>query len=400
MNEQQTYAGKAFSIEGVCTLNSPLHVASPVGARLDDRGRVIAGDNGKPLTRTMIEPMVGRDGQPVDVPFFPANDLRGRLRRQARDVVVDIVGKVSLNAHHGMSCGAVTGRPAKGNSVDINELRRNLDHVFLGLYGGGPRMVPSAYSVEDMLPIVGALVGDDDHPAQIPARYADRVPTSRYSSREEPRAVSNPNELLAYRHIFRVDDLIRASDTNLLAQVINLQEASEEWQGRLSTNRAAVGKAKDAKEKARADAKASGRKASVVALEPGESKLSIATMSAVEVIISGTPMFFRATVRPHNDAQFGLFLLSLAGLANAQNLGGWGRTGFGRFTPELTVYGRDGHVLGTALRQDPESKLWVPGEAFEAVAALAEETIGQITPESLDTVFFEEATDAAEDEAA
>ena len=90
-----------------------------------------------------------RANRSPEVPVFRANDLRGRLRRFAADVIFGKLlkrdQKISLEAYHGMTCGAVTGRPTP--DLDFALAIKSGIHPFLGLFGGGPRMVRSSLQI-------------------------------------------------------------------------------------------------------------------------------------------------------------------------------------------------------------------------------------------------------------
>jgi len=75
-----------------------------------------------------------RANRSPEVPVFRANDLRGRLRRFAADVIFGKLlkrdQKISLEAYHGMTCGAVTGQPTPG--LDFDLAIKSGVHPFLG----------------------------------------------------------------------------------------------------------------------------------------------------------------------------------------------------------------------------------------------------------------------------
>jgi CRISPR type IV-associated protein Csf2 len=154
-----------IEIQCVLTLNSPLHVADPAShyASVDSRYPVAASKAPQgffPCTATQKMRIHSRDQdslhKPTQVPFIPANSIRGRLRRCAASIIFDVLRdrgeQLSIGAYHGMSCGAVTGQPAKG--LPFSYIQQARQHPFLGVFGGGPRLVPSAMTLGTAFPVV------------------------------------------------------------------------------------------------------------------------------------------------------------------------------------------------------------------------------------------------------
>jgi CRISPR type IV-associated protein Csf2 len=81
-------------------------------------------------------------------------------------------------------------------------------------------------------------------------------------------------------------------------------------------------------------------------------------MVSVQSIIPGTELYFRLDMSDTlTPAQTGLMLTSLVALLNEQALGGWVRTGFGRFKAEhfaLTLDGEQVAVIQRGAKGDYE----------------------------------------------
>jgi len=82
------------------------------------------------------------------IPVIPANSIRGALRRSATDIIVESLKakgqKLSFDAAHTMLCGSSSQNISP--SISISETIDSAKNVFVGLVGGGPRMVWSSYS--------------------------------------------------------------------------------------------------------------------------------------------------------------------------------------------------------------------------------------------------------------
>jgi CRISPR type IV-associated protein Csf2 len=105
--------------------------------------------------------------------------------------------------------------------------------------------------------------------------------------------------------------------------------------------------------------------------------MSIDAMSAIEVLAAGIHMhakFDFAEELPEHQVGFGM--LCIMDLVNKNQLGGWGRNGFGTYEPNLNVYS-DGEDLGPLLKESKrgyeihEQNASFVDAAEDAVAALS-----------------------------
>lgn len=289
------------------TLTSPLHVAFPDNK--DDRN--VCHTTKKPIVDIGIE----ASNRTTLVPYFPANGLRGGLRRKAAARVMERLcqgeSRVPASLYLGLTCGASSGSPDQ-TALSIEEVLRARRNAYMGLFGGGARLLQSAYRVSDINPVIDLTVKT----GVVPAICADRVmarPSKEPGGQQTylaaweltPNLNGQPFGLL---NLIRVDDVYRVMRDDEIARFIKSPTES------VAEHQAAVGMNKGE------------RKAGAA------SKEDVANMMAFETVAAGTPMHFRVTLAPDaSEAQAGLLLLSLADLIQENSLGGFGRIDCGRF---------------------------------------------------------------------
>ena len=341
-----------YVIRGILRLTSPLHIAAPRKETVDpDTDRLLpSGERGivvVPATKYRL-PMFVRGSQATgvdaiedlgsprgsafaDVPVIPANDLRGRLRRCAARKVFDVLlarnEQISLDAYHGMTCGAVTGSP--NGRLTFAEAAQAARHSFLGLFGGGPKMVRSALQVSTGWPILASTIFagvlSEDLQAEVPCPM-------------------NSEWLLTQRLFFRrIDDAIRFTDGHAQTVVRDFGPEVTRWIESVSAVKKAreSGGGKTGKGKARrAQANASSEEAVSPAVggvedasSPPPDRLQLQGFNAIEFVVPGTRFFleFHLEEAQMKSGGLGLFLHALREFVLQQNLGGWTKNGFGRF---------------------------------------------------------------------
>ena len=339
-----------YVIRGILRLTSPLHIAAPRKETVDpDTDRLLpSGERGimvVPATKYRL-PMFVRGSQAIgvhaigevdiprgsafaDVPVIPANDLRGRLRRFAARKVFDVLlarnEQISLDAYHGMTCGAVTGSP--NGRLTFAEAAQAARHSFLGLFGGGPKMVRSALQVSTGWPILASTIFagvlSEDLQAEVPCPM-------------------NSEWLLTQRLFFRrIDDAIRFTDGYAQTVVRDFGPEVTRWIESVSEVKKARASAggKTGKAKARRAVTPSTEEASVTVIEgvenppPTPNRLQLQGFNAIEFVVPGTRFFldFHLEESQMRSGGLGLFLHALREFVLQQNLGGWTKNGFGRF---------------------------------------------------------------------
>ena len=344
-----------YAVRGILRLTSPLHIASARKESVDpDTDRLVPsherGIMVVPVTKYRLPMFLGqledvevpRGPAFVDVPVIPANDLRGRLRRLAARMVFDALlardEKISLDAYHGMTCGAVTGSP--GGRLTFEEAIQASHHPFLGLFGGGPRLVRSALQVSTGWPILASTI----QAGVLPEDLRPEVPCPLGSE-----------WLLTQRLFFRrVDDAIGFTDGYAQTVIKDFGPEVTRWIESVSAAKKArkTAGAKRAKSKMH-------RKSGTddPALEPSgdaelakdqdvplPSRLQLQGFNALEYVIPGTRFYleFRLDETRIGKAGVGLFLQALRQFVIEQNLGGWTKNGFGRFEVAQLIFEQPG----------------------------------------------------------
>ena len=331
-----------YTIEGVLKLTSPLHVASPgtryveldtlhIANKEPDKNKQYTGITATtvyPVAITEEDELEGPHPSPVkerdddtkkvnrslEVPVFPANDLRGRLRRLAADVIFGNLRernqKISLEAYHGMTCGAVTGQPTPGLSFDL-AIKSGV-HPFLGLFGGGPRLVRSSLQISSAWAITSMTL----KAGVVPNRY-------------ESDRVTDDWRLLKPLFFRRVDDALEFCSGTASLTVQNYSESIARW------------------------LKDEGSQSADGGMEMVRSKLQIRRFSAIQYVVPGTRFHFDARIDTSRTglASLGLLIHALARFATKQCIGGWVRNGFGRFETGLSLVLPDGGRLPVLVRQ-------------------------------------------------
>jgi len=342
------------------TTTSPWHVAFPGNAETNPA-------TGKNVASTLKKKM-GRSR----VPYFTANGVRGALRRHARDILLPYItqtsGPVSTDLFNGLSCGASTGSPdSSPNSVE--ELARGSEHIYMGLFGGGARLLAGRLQVSDI-----NIVCEESLSRRIVAisREQAEIVKALHPSHfgESP---TQPYQFVDERHIIRRDDIVQALTTADLASIAGGAEAIAEHYNAVGANTADRKAAK----------KAGGDKVK---------KSTLSNLITLEAIPEGVPMHLRVSLAPDtNEAQLGLILICLQSLFRRNYFGGYGRTGFGMARV-------DGIYVGA---QNLDINLSEPGDAlyddkghfllsskFDALAESAAAAMASLDRDELESYFL------------
>jgi CRISPR type IV-associated protein Csf2 len=287
-------------IQGVIRFTSPFHISAPGEARYDFNSNnfVYGAKQGTTCTTVRKDRIATRarleEGQkPVtEIPNIPPDTLRGILRRKAAYRVIDAVlakgQEVDLDTYHVLMCGAANGYP-EGKSASVSEIKTAAANVYMGLFGGGPSIMPSCLRVDTAYPICPVTC------------EMELIPELFRSSRVDD------NRLTQVQMFRRVDDLRGNIPAN--AKVIkDLDRVLDEW---------IVMTAPDDPDD-----------------ETTAAIRGVQGWSSRETVIPGTPFAMSYEVETYDEAQIGLFLMALVDMLNAQKLGGKGSLGHGRFVVE------------------------------------------------------------------
>lgn len=357
-------------IDGIIRPTSPLHCASP--------DKSLARETSE--TPTVQMRIVTNRGE-RRIPYFPGNDLRGRLRRKAAAIVLEHItasGKVSPQLYMGLCAGAMSAQP-DSSDLTIEEALRAGSNVYMGLFGGGARMIRSRYAVQDLIPVLEETV----EIGMVPRRFIEMTDQSFLPMRQ---TIDGERPLESWstvqtRQVIRIDDVMRVTRPSEIEQFV--RDAAAE----VSAAQADVLSSRLRRKEGKAAAEAGAIKASAIA-----KKTDIGTVSALQFISPGTPMHFRMDFFDEtSDAQVGLMLLALRELVVEQRLGGWCRAGAGRFSASLTLT-RNGESM--PIFDDMPTA--VEARLSAAVASFVDCAHGEIaglSAESLMEFFVNRATD-------
>lgn len=300
-----------IQVNAILTTVTPLHIATPGAHRLNTNTGFVeyqTASNDQMTPCTAVQRLkIANSNMPL--PVITANNIAGRVRRHVATQVLNAAKaagkKVSLQAYSSLMCGAVGGAPDK-RDLTYAEYKKSADHPYIGLMGGGPRMLPRKMRVLNALPICDAtkdLMGSLMHP-------------DANNHLQEPNRMT---QAWTFRHN---DDLMELVN-------VPLQESSiENYEQEIQARQAAI----------------------LAEKSKGRSTTSTFAFSSFEFVIPGAKfnMVFELDC---NEVQIGLFLKALDSLASTERLGGQTRNGLGAFTlsdviikdmDSGTVYGNDG----------------------------------------------------------
>ena len=135
---------------------TPYHSSAPGAAYVDLNGNFVSKTPGSfPCVRTRQMPVMASRGEGevrrLYLPIMPANSLRHDLRAGILGAILDAFrGKYTLSprAYAAAWCGNASGTP-EGVTATFQEIATIQAHPFLGLFGGGPRMIEGKLMVDN-----------------------------------------------------------------------------------------------------------------------------------------------------------------------------------------------------------------------------------------------------------
>lgn len=303
-----------FRITGTLTTLSPLTIGAPGAAKVGLDGKY--SPSGFPLTKIsrLSVPLVeaGEDARAADdVPVIPANTLRGLLRRAGASLIeASLVARgelLSLAAYNSLRSGSAFGNPDKAEP-GIDEVQDAMATPPLGVFGGGPRMIPGSLRVDTGFPCTlemqqrGIIAG---HHALVEGR-----------------------KLVSILWRKRTDDAGSFVDVTGAGKVVrDYASAIDAWQTLMS---GATPEGDDDEDAGEAD--------------KGGSKLrGIASLTAFECVNPGVPFAFGLDLHSDYAPNLGYLLLALETFVRQQKIGGNWRLGFGRFAVDAVLEDDAGH---------------------------------------------------------
>jgi CRISPR type IV-associated protein Csf2 len=348
-----------YRITGHIKTTSPLHVAAPGDRVIDLRSLQIsygeADSDHLNITGTTTCPLALSEEEILSegmetaknpnergmlyLPIFPANDARGRLRRLAAAEIFNLLAsrgeRLTLETYHGLTCGAVTGQPNKEVTFDL--AMKAGKHAFLGLFGGGPRMVQSSLRVNTLWPITGTTIKAD----LVPLYY------------EDEKVLVAPYRLTRAMFYRRIDDALMFSNGQTELIVNEYSTAVTDWMIEVNSVKSADGK-------------------------KGRNPKQLQTFAAIEYVVPGTRFYSELNVDTERAGlgALGLLIHALAAFANKQAIGGWIRLGFGRFESEFDLLVPENIrvplLLKTEAGYEPNVNAEEVAEALDAWATVSE----------------------------
>jgi CRISPR type IV-associated protein Csf2 len=295
-----------MKIEVILRNRSPLSSAAP-GQKTISIDNVPNVPNGFPLTamRTMPIPVEGQD-KPAFVPVIPGNTVRNALRRSMLEVVLDQVrGKatMSVGAYAAAFSGNASGNP-EGVPPLFDEMLSVRNHVFLGLFGGGPRMIRGRLSVDTLYPLHA-----DAHRV-LGSGYEDRYVGGR---------------LTQYVWMSRKDPITRINSEEEASIITDGPAEITSWA--LNQIGSSIRGAEKRKTKTSKSDKAPTDAADDAAPAPKEER-GLNTLNAHEVTLPGIDWLLSIRLEKPTPAQVGLVLKGIEGL-NSMTIGGGHSKGYG-----------------------------------------------------------------------
>lgn len=328
------------TIQVVVDLTAPMHIAYP------------GGSDGGHQSTFRDEVTVGQTTYAM--PILPANSLRGAFRRAIGRRLIDAIcmadGPMPGNVYRGLLSGSGDAAIDR-NGRSLEEIIRAHSHVYLGLFGGGSRMLETMYSVGDMMAvcdvnIAAGRISDSLRDMGVSV-IADRAPE------KGERGYARP--FRGKRFFTRVDDMARMLDPMRLAGAVEGGvQAVADYQQQVLENAMARKAEKDADN-----------------LDDDErtTKTDVAQIQSIEVIPAGTRMAFLIEMsRDVSPAMVGALLIAIDELLSS-NLGSYARWSWGTIRLHQMVLKLSDQVITVDAGT-------LPAAGLEAVPALA----GYINP--------------------
>ncbi len=340
---------RTLRIHAFLTTTTPLHISSGVQGSFDFENGRASYKSGPGLTPCMLVQTLGianddSEFGSVQVPVIMANNIMGRLRRRAAAEVLGVIERkgerVKTGTYSALMCGAVSGNP-DSEEPTFEEYRAARAHAYLGLFGGGPKLYRRHVHGFNAVPYTSGsrpMFARCKHPNFDEAVHAVRAGQEHHLTRA---VLQNRNDDLR-----ELVNLSLASKTieNFTDEIVARQSAIIDTQ-----------KQKGAEK------------------EKG-ARVTTRSFTSFQYVIPNVVFPLCWELREVTDAQLGLFLLALDAFAHSEELGGFGRNGFGRFTlTDVAVTDVDDALLADGLFQNNRLNRSQP-EVSEALAAWTAES--------------------------
>lgn len=317
-------------VHGLLTLETPLHIGSFDKSPNDD-----------PAVRVATVASI-LNGNLQNVPVIPSSTFRGGFRRAAANVLINKLGKVTLDQFQLLTTG--TGPNArladmKSEHVELRVKAKN--DLYMGLFGGGPSLFTSGYKVRHAYPNESNVVAAGIVPDIFEANRASVV---LYDNSKidafltglcKPINARKIDEIVSGRMVSL--DAIDGGREALTAYVSSVSSAQEERSEMKKEIAELEAKAKTAtgEDKKRLNQQITEKK-------EANTKTTIANLIKFMALPAGISMYFRLDLDPHlSDAQTYFMLECIANTLN-NPLGGKSSAGLGIVRPSLNLVTVDG----------------------------------------------------------
>ena len=302
-------------VTGFLKTLTPLHIAAPSSLRLDlmtgqlsrsDIGTIPCNTVQKLGVMAMTKATEEQESRPfaADVPVIAANNIAGRIRRRVAteylNALAELGGTVSISTYSAIMCGAATGNP-DGVPISYDEYRRAKGHVFLGLLGGGPRMMERRARVHNALAYCSTTAELLDE-SRIPF---DEIYQGGFAAAKAANFLNMPANQLTQTWTYRRNDDLR--------ELVNIAQASatvSDFTNAFNARQAQI--IEEAKAK-------------------GDSKTSTFTFQSQEFVLPGVAFPVVFELDDVSLEQAGLWFRGFGAFVREERLGGLGRNGFGEF---------------------------------------------------------------------
>lgn len=347
----------SYQIVGILTLTTHAHQSDPGGKEGNYSGTMKTWHFDKELRRRHI-------------PFITANSVRGLLRRAAAEQVLDTLNKPVSRALFSILNRGAAGRSDIGADPSVNAMIEGSRNVFAGMFGGGPYMIHSRFSIGPLIPVISWT----QHYLH-PALRSSAVPIDNLTYKREGEVIDAP--LTTDIILTGKDDLLMGRGQN---HVENYQQSLQNWIEHVQGGR-------DAKAAAKAAKKDGANKKSEEA--PAAVKSSdLQGFNFVEAMLPGTPLqFWLRTKEQTTPAQLGLLLIAVREWANANVVGGMSARGFGRFEAQLALYHGDTEVCSSIFRPGDHATAYRLSPETDQFVQAAEAELKALTIETLEAVY-------------
>lgn len=350
----------ALQIIGVLTLTTHAHQTAPDG-RVGNRSDTI---------KTHV---FSADGRRRRIPFITANSVRGLLRRMAAERVMDALdAPISRQLFHCLTRGAAS-RSGIGMEPTVAGLVEGQRNVFAGLFGGGPYMLHSRFTMAPLLPVV-SWTNQLLHPA-VRDRVIDVEELTYRDENGNVRDAPLTTEII----LTGKDDLMAGKGQG---RIENYQETLAAWLAEVTGGR-------DAKAKKKAAEKAAKAGGAAVDADTAAGKSSdLMGFNFIEAMLPGTPLQFSLRLKPSaTHAQIGLALMAVRDWCNRNELGGASARGFGRFEAQLALYDDATELAPTIFRPGDHATSYEFSDEVASYVQAAEKALAELTVEALEAAY-------------